>query len=124
MKKQSGFTLIELIIFVVMVVFIGGGVIYNMIANNRGATEKRATELMENYIETHQISNVTRKSCAGDSSAAKKGGDGYASCIIVTADEKIALKCPSNFMDVNLFGATTCKEVFMPVGMYHQGPAQ
>ncbi len=105
MKKEKGFTLIKLlIVIVIMGVFLAIPV--NFILNNRGATEKRALKLCNRYLISNNI-KAKRLTCAGDSD-----GDGYGTCnVVTTAGEKIILQCPTNYFDVNWFGASQCKEM-------------
>ena len=107
MKNQKGFTIIELLIVFVMVVFFAG-IIASGFVNNRGATEARAYTGADKFITDNAI-QIKRLTCAGDSD-----GDGYGSCTLATMDgERIRISCPTNWADINIFDASSCKEVFM-----------
>lgn len=109
MKKENGFTIIELLMVIVVaaILFIG---IASSFINNRGATEARAYAGLDNFIVANGIT-VKRKTCAGDSD-----GDGYGSCAIVTGEgERMRISCPTNWGDINLWGATSCKEEFQDI---------
>ncbi len=109
--KEKGFTLIELLI-VIAIVGIFLAISANLVLNNRGATEKRALELCNKYLKNNNM-QAKRLTCAGDSD-----GDGYGTCNVVTAgDEKILLQCPTDYFDVNWFGASQCKEVLFNINM-------
>jgi prepilin-type N-terminal cleavage/methylation domain-containing protein len=100
-KKQKGFTLIELIVVIAIVMIAGVG-IANYFLNSPVHTRGRATESMLQWVSENNIQTI-RASCAPDSDT-----DGYASCTLVTdKGEKIFLQCTSSaFMN-----ADTCKEV-------------
>lgn len=102
---KRGFTLLEVLV-VLSVVCIVVVCTANLFLNNMRVTELRADEIAREYVERNGMS-VKRLSCAGDSD-----NDGYSTCNIVLEDgEKIILKCPCDFMNVNMFGARGCKEV-------------
>lgn len=110
--KQKGFTVVELIsvgvIITVVLVIIASVVLTFM--NNRGATETRAVEGANKFISDNGL-ETKRVTCAGDSD-----GDGYGACAVTLTDgERIRLECPTNFLDVKLFGASSCKEVFYDI---------
>lgn len=80
--------------------------IYSLFWNNRGATETRATDNATAFIQKNNI-QVKRMTCAGDSN-----GDGYGTCMVTATDsEQIQLECPTSWVDVNVWRATSCKEV-------------
>lgn len=106
MKFNKGFTLIELMV-VAAVLGILAAVTVSVFINNMGATEQRSYDAAHKYVADNNI-QVKRMTCAGDSDR-----DGYGTCTLVTQDEKIFLQCPSSWGDVNLWGATSCKEVEM-----------
>lgn len=110
MKKENGFfTLIEILMVVFIALIVIGGITSSFI-NNRGATEARAYAGLDNFIVANGIT-VKRKTCAGDSD-----GDGYGSCAIVTSEgERMRISCPTNWGDLNLWGATSCKEEFQDI---------
>lgn len=110
MKKEKGFfTLIEILVIVFIALIAIGG-ISSAFINNRGATEARAYAALDNFVAMNNIT-VKRKTCAGDSD-----GDGYGSCAIVTSDgERMRISCPTNWSDINLWGATSCKEEFQDI---------
>jgi prepilin-type N-terminal cleavage/methylation domain-containing protein len=112
-KRQNGFTLIELMIAVVVILMVGGAV-FNSFANNRGATESRAKEGANMFIDENGLREfVSRMSCAGDSD-----GDGYGTCnLAMVSGEKIVLNCPTNYWDVNVWGAGGCKEVLQSLNI-------
>ena len=83
------------------------GVVFVKYFHGMKATEKRAYENARLFVSNHKI-EVERLTCAGDSD-----GDGYGSCNIKTkSGEKIALKCPTGWVDVVIWGATGCKEEY------------
>lgn len=110
-QAAGGFTLFE---FMVVLAIVG---IVCMLAiapffNNRGATQERAKENARMFLKDNNI-EVKRLSCAGDSDS-----DGYGTCTVTTAaGERIMLKCPCGFIDVEFFGATGCKEEFVDVNV-------
>ena len=64
------------------------------------------------YVMRHDI-KVKYVDCAGDSN-----GDGYGTCTIKTTDDKrIMLRCPTDYFDVEVWGAKACKEIYAPVDM-------
>lgn len=89
-------------------VFIGIVIIgFTLFVNNRGATEKRAYEAVEIFIQENDL-QVQRVACAGDSD-----NDGNATCVIQLKDgKKMRLECPVNWSDRHIWGATQCKELF------------
>jgi hypothetical protein len=107
---KNGTTLVEFMIIIAVVGIIAiltGGEIVNKWVNNRSATEVRAAEGAGKYISKNGL-QVQRFSCAGDSN-----GDGYGTCNLVLKDgEKIIINCPTDYLDVELWGAEGCKEVF------------
>ena len=106
MKKESGFTFVAVMsgIAIIGIVMIA---VFADLLNNRGATERRALDGANKFLIENSI-KAKRVTCAGDSD-----NDGYGTCNIVTeSGEKIILSCPTNYVDVNWFGATGCKEVF------------
>lgn len=106
MKNMKGFTLMEVLVGLVIVSMLLVGSC-SAVLNNRGWTEDRAYGGATSFLNSNDI-EFKRMTCAGDSD-----GDGYGTCNVVSsADEKIILNCPTNFFDVNLFGASSCKEVF------------
>jgi len=108
---KRGYTLIELLIATAIIAVIAS-IIATVFIDNRGATESRALENAQKFIADNNI-EAKRLTCAGDSD-----GDGYGTCNLVTASgEKVILNCPTNWGDVNLFGATGCKEIFINMGM-------
>jgi type II secretory pathway pseudopilin PulG len=105
MKLSKGFTVIELL-FVVSVFIIVGLTIGNGCLNNRAWTEQRASDGAQKYIEKNGLS-VSRWSCAGDSD-----DDGYGTCnLVLDSREKVVLNCPTDYWDINVWGAGGCKEV-------------
>ena len=75
--------------------------------NNLGSTERRADLAGDLFIKQNNI-QVSRLACAGDFN-----GDGFGTCNIMTLDkEDIYLKCPTDFVDVKIFGAKKCREIF------------
>lgn len=105
MKSSKGFTIIELVI-VLAVVLIAVSIGSSVIWNNRGATEERAYKGGSDFVMKNGIQKK-RMTCAGDSD-----GDGYGTCTIATVDgEIITLECPTDFVNTNLWGATSCKEI-------------
>lgn len=114
MKKEVGFTLVEVII-VIAIVGILVAVVFG--AGFRGTTENQAYTAMNSFIQKANISDVDRATCAGDSD-----GDGYGSCTVVRkSGEKIFLMCPVGLS--LLTGAESCKEVpfFTGQGSYFYG---
>ncbi len=95
--------------------------LFTMFMNNMGQTEKRAYQGAENFISTNSIviSDETGKgrvTCAGDS----EPQDGYGSCAVVTAKgEKIYLQCPTDWFQVNVWNARSCKEI--EAALYFRG---
>ena len=114
-RRGNSNTLIEFLIkaiFAVVLLVIIVGSIIGTFMNNMSATEARAEKNAMIFVEKNQI-NVKRMTCAGDSD-----NDGYGSCAITTAEnERINLRCPSDFVSVAIFGAKGCKEVFYDVNM-------
>jgi type II secretory pathway pseudopilin PulG len=105
MKKSNGFTVVELLICLMFVVMLSL-LMMNGCLNNRAFTEQRANKGAKEYIAKNGIA-ITRWSCAGDSD-----GDGYGTCNLVLASgEKIVLNCPTDYFDVNIWGASGCKEI-------------
>lgn len=103
---SKGFTLVELIICIAIVSILATAAL-GPGCNNRKATEDRAYVAAEKFVAKNKMS-VKRLTCAGDSD-----NDGYGSCTMVTSEgEKIMLKCPTDYFDVNLWGAEDCKEQF------------
>jgi len=95
----------QLIIFVLLGLFVLL-VATSCVRDNRGFTEDRAYEGVERFIKQNNI-DVKRKTCAGDSDE-----DGYGTCTIVATDrEIITIQCPVNWIDINIWGAKSCKEV-------------
>jgi hypothetical protein len=83
-----------------------------MVKNNRGFTERRAYANADVFITSNKI-DVKRVTCAGDSD-----NDGYGSCTVVAQDDsKIRLDCPTDFVNVYIFQARSCKEVFINFGI-------
>jgi type II secretory pathway pseudopilin PulG len=104
-EMRKGFTVIDFLV-VVGIVMVAGLAIGNGCLNNRAWTEQRASDGAQAYINKNGL-QVSRWSCAGDSD-----GDGYGTCTLVLASgEKVVLNCPTNFWDVNVWGAGGCKEV-------------
>lgn len=102
--KNRGFTLTEAIIAIAIIAIIFS-LIFSALINNRAATERRATDLAGNFIAENDLS-TQRVTCAGDSD-----GDGYGTCVVVTVSgEKIKLLCPTNWVDVTIWGVDQCKE--------------
>lgn len=105
MQKSKGYSLHD----ITAVLLIVGGILLAILAyfvNNPAATENRAYDGAKQFIKTNNISS-TRLTCARDSD-----GDGYGGCAVITAEkEKIYLECPTDFLTVVVFGATSCKEV-------------
>ncbi len=125
MKNSKGFTLVELMITIAIVAILSVitlGALSNTFLNNKGFTEDRAYEGLASYLETNKFPGISRKTCAGDG----KDQDGYGSCsfaylvettdqngmVISTTEKRIRLDCPTDFWDVNVWGATSCKEKF------------
>lgn len=110
MKKENGYTAIEVIIsvFILLVVCLAIlAPIQKFTVNSLSATESRAYEGLQRFIDKNDISNIKRKTCAGDSD-----DDGYGSCSVTLTDgEKIYLLCPTDFIQNKLIGAESCKEV-------------
>lgn len=97
-----------LLAFAAIVLLVLGMWAYSLFWNNRGATEARAYDGVHAFIKQNSIQSK-RITCAGDSD-----GNGYGTCTIAATDgEVIALECPTDFIDVNVWGATSCKEVPM-----------
>lgn len=91
----------------------------NMLATSRASTEARATHNAWLFAETHNI-KVDRLSCAGDSGSSTNRNvqDGYGSCVIVEkSGAKIPLQCPTGFWQVNVLGATGCKEQVLSISL-------
>lgn len=104
MQKIKGFTLIELLI---VVAFIGiiASVVGGIFLNNKSSVEKRAFTNANLFVTTNNIT-VKRLSCTGETN-----NDGFSTCTLVTAeDEKIQLDCTSDWVSVNIWRATGCKE--------------
>lgn len=111
MKNRNGFTLVEVMI-VIAILSILATVVFDAILNNRGATERRAFESANIFLAENNIT-TERMTCAGDSD-----NDGYGTCNIVTdSGEKILLNCPTNYFDINWWGANNCKEVLFNINM-------
>jgi len=109
--NNKGMTLIEVMV-VIVIVAIAGAMVTNVFLNNRGATERRAYQGAANFISMNNIT-PKRLTCSGDSDS-----DGYGTCVIMTSDDqRIMLECPTNYFDVNVFGASSCKEVFGDVNL-------
>ena len=109
MMRSKGFSLIELVICIAVVGIVGISIGMNFI-NNRGATEARAYDGAKAFTAANNIV-VKRMNCSGDSDH-----DGYGTCTVVTdSGEKIQLNCNSDWMNVNVWGATGCKEVVFPI---------
>lgn len=101
MKKKTIFIIVTILSLVCII----GVTIFVHVINNRNFTEQRARENAQKFITDNNITSK-RMTCAGDSD-----GDGYGTCTIVTStNEKIQLACPSDFVDVRIFGAQGCKE--------------
>jgi len=112
--NEKGFTVIEAII-VFAILLILGTTFGSALLNNRGATERRATELATKFLSQNNI-KVKRIICAGDSDA-----NGYGTCSVLTTDnEKMFLQCPTEYFDVNFFGVSQCKEVFYTMNILGQ----
>jgi hypothetical protein len=85
----------------------------NAILNNMGLTENRAYAGANKFIEDNKLvlndgTTRGRLTCAGDSDPR----DGYGSCTIVDSQgNKIYLMCPTDFIDVYLWRASSCKEI-------------
>lgn len=95
----------HVVVFMVIILALG---LFTIFMDNRAATEKRAYLAAQNYVSVNSI-KIKRLSCSGDSDR-----DGNGTCNIVTEEgEKISLQCPTNFIDVNVWGATGCKEVLV-----------
>jgi type II secretory pathway pseudopilin PulG len=106
MKKMKGLALVEVLITVSIVLIVSVAVLGSVV-NNRGWTEERALAGAAAFLTSNNIV-AKRVTCAGDSD-----GDGYGTCNVVTAEgEKVILNCPTNFLDVKVWGASNCKEVF------------
>ncbi|NOZ67981.1 MAG: type II secretion system protein [Deferribacteres bacterium] len=104
--KNKGFTFIELLIILAMAGIVAT-MFFGLVVNNRGATERRAFAGAVKFATGNNIT-VKRISCAGDSNR-----DGYGTCAISTEDnQRIMLQCPTDYFDVEWFGASGCKEVF------------
>lgn len=104
-SKKVKYLLIVIALIALMMV---GSSVFMAMQNNRGATERRAYETAEMFVSKHKV-DVERLTCAGDSD-----GDGFSTCNILTkANEKIILNCPSDYVDVKFWGATSCKELTM-----------
>ena len=104
-RNQKGFTIIELAIVFTLVAIVTS-VIFAYFGNNMGWTEDRAKENAAKFVKENSI-QVSRTSCAGDSDH-----DGYGSCTVVTTSgEGINLQCPTDFVQVRIFGASGCKEI-------------
>lgn len=102
---QKGFTLVELLI-VLVIGLVLVTIVMEFFANNMGWTEDRAKDNAKLFVSENNIT-TSRMSCAGDSDH-----DGYGSCTVVTtADESINLQCPTDFLQVKIFGAKGCKEI-------------
>lgn len=105
LKNQKGLALVEVLILCAIALLVGL-IIAGSIVNNRGATEKRGLANAQIFIGANDI-KVKRITCAGDGD-----NDGYGTCNLVTMEgEKIMLNCPTNYVDVVWYGATSCKEV-------------
>ena len=95
------------IFVIIAIIGIFSAIVTNAFLNNRGATERRAYRGAKNFISMNNI-KPKRLSCAGDSD-----NDGYGTCTVMTDDnQRIMLRCPTGYFDVNFFGASSCKEVF------------
>lgn len=89
-------------------VMVSVAIVYSFAANNRGFTEARAYDNVGTFIAKNNI-KTKRMTCAGDSD-----GDGYGTCTIAaTDDEVMTLECPTDWLDVNVWRATSCKEIPM-----------
>lgn len=85
----------------------------NFYANNMGMTEARAVENLQIFLKKNDIV-PKRSTCAGDSD-----NDGYGSCSVTLQDDsKLRLKCPTDFVQVKIFGATVCKEEYVSLDMH------
>ena len=104
MRTSKGFTLVALImvvgVFMLILVAIGG-----LMINNIKITQERAQKNAELFIMENEIT-PTRMTCAGDSDK-----DGQGTCVIVLeSGDKIKLLCPTDWFNVEMIGATACKE--------------
>lgn len=104
-SRFDGFKVFQsLVILFIVLVFVS--IVGSWFVNTPGQTEGRATNHMNEWVQTNVKEPIKRSSCAHDSD-----GDGYASCTVATqSGEKIFLQCPSGFTTVAL-GASNCKEV-------------
>lgn len=104
MKKNTGFTLIELMT-VLAVMAILGVIVANILLNNSGATQKRAKQQAITYASEYGI-QYKRLDCLPDSDS-----DGYSTCTMTTDEkERIFLQCISGFWS-GVWGADGCTEV-------------
>lgn len=108
-NDRGRITLVEVMIVLAIILIISMSVM-NIFLNNMTITQKRAEKNLSLYIKKNNI-KYTRAGCSGDSD-----GDGYATCVVkTTKGEKILLKCVGDFMNVDIFGSTACKEEFAPI---------
>ena len=107
--------------FLVILVLIGAAALFCMLkyVNNMGATEARAYVGMSEFFKTNSIDTdaLEFKSCAGDSD-----GDGYGSCTFKLADAtyRLHLQCPTDWIQTNVWGATSCKVMDTAVGLMYK----
>ena len=115
MKNESGFTLVEAMV-VVSIIIVALIPLFGLIFDNRGVTEDRARTGASAFIQDNGL-EVKRFTCAGDSN-----NDGYGTCTVVLTDgDRIRLSCPTGYAATKVFGASSCKEVFQDVQVRGNG---
>lgn len=104
MHTQKGVISFQIVvclaIVAILAVIIGEATLDNMSHTKQRAEANAKLFLAQNKLETKIFT------CAGDSD-----GDGYGTCSMTLQDgSKLQLECSSRFMNVTVWGDTSCKE--------------